>query len=176
MRKFGKVCLFLFIGGLLVIGATGSCRAASGFTQVDATTFSFVEPSSDAVTLNISNGRVFGDYTLDYTITSTGPTITGSVSSGLAANISVPDSFTISFALEGVTSAPLSSGVSAPNSIQVSWGGLIIAPPAPIAFWAASASAVANVTSPVPIPAPALLLGSGLLGLIGFGARRRRLA
>ena len=188
MQKIGKLLSFLIIGTLMMLGGSRNCLAAYGFSNLSGNQFTVTEPAGDYMTISISNFQLQNGLQLAYS-TNGGSSWTYLPDTTLpGAQISInSNQVALNFDLVQsngnggyniVSSTPTFSSYFTNPDSSLNYNGVsfqwdISGYPVDVSF-----SSVAPYKNPssVPVPAPALLLGSGLLGLVGLGVRRRAMA
>ncbi len=187
MRRVSKVCVFLFIGSLMMPGVSRVCCADdefSGYASSGSGKFSAQASESSSSAEVIRTNAVIADVPPNSCIT--GYDAGGANYLSLASTTGIdlaklPDKFTLTglytYCAPTKQCTPLGDsfgdimGTSSGSGLIVGFGKYSLS-----GFYGshsieASASTVKGTTT-APISTPALLLGFGLLGLIGFGVRR----
>ena len=195
VRKSIKFYLFVLVPGLMMMGGAGSCRAEISQISGSGGVYSFdvTEPAGYDAKLVLTTdiydtNPTTASYFLAYAIEPLGsPTVPAGFSqipviatvplflpyydhSSTAVISNGSNEFTLFIEFENPDGS-LVTEASATNSSPFTPGDLqTIQWSTPVAK--SSATVVAS-ESPVPIPSSAFLLGSGLLGFLSFGIRRR---
>ena len=171
MKRNGLLLALFVIGLLALPGLQSNCLAAPSFeSYVSGSSYVGVDSTGQFTLLGFTNSPESPDLVLSYSFTGAPgsfKTIPNNATTPVTYN-NKGSNFNLYLDLTNTKTSTVYT-LSQNSFAHSSGNGFAI-------WWNPSAFSTVVSATATPIPASALLLGSGLLGLIGFGVRRKQLA